>query len=292
MPQKQRYLVIFNGISGRIKVRNRQQMIHDFFQKKKYFYHFVIIGSYGHDLAEKNIKELIKSLGITRIVVSGGDGTLQSVIQHLYEEDLLDIPLVYLPGGSANFYAYILGQSNDFGTVLNHIPKAKPQKMSFGVINEKVFMIAACFGKVSQLTTSTNRAVKKTLGFISYLLAGVHLFTPFKIKTGIINKKAYLASSLLIVTPQAAHKYIPLKNISKTELNILCFQHRNVIDHMYDIFFVYILRQPPEKVAIMNAKKLEFSEPFPQKPHIDGDILEKEDMYKVKLIPKKLTFYA
>ena len=83
--------------------------------------------------------------GYDRVVVSGGDGTLNNFIGYTDELNL-DFPIAYIPAGSTNDYANTLGLPGNLMEALETSITGKEQAVDMGRFNDSNFLYVAAFG--------------------------------------------------------------------------------------------------------------------------------------------------
>lgn len=117
------------------------------------------------------------------IVVAGGDGTINKVINQMHSYDL-NIPLGLLPTGTANDLAAHLGISSDLKEAVNIIVNGKFKEVDLGSLitkEEKNLFANVCAGGLfADVAHETDREAKNTLGKLAYYLKGISEVTNFK----------------------------------------------------------------------------------------------------------------
>ena len=105
------------------------------------------------------------------LVVCGGDGTLNHVINALCASDV-DIPVGYLPFGSANDFAKTLYRRDRVSVrdVCRCILAGRTMRYDIGRFNDVYFNYVACFGAFTKVSYTTPRDLKNTLGYGAYVL--------------------------------------------------------------------------------------------------------------------------
>ena len=108
--------------------------------------------------------------GIDAIAVYGGDGTLMEAISGLMGSE---IPLVILPGGSANVMATELGIPaglKEACTLLSHGP-LETKTIDVGQFDKRYFMIRISLGFEADVVRGADRETKNRMGIFAYLLS-------------------------------------------------------------------------------------------------------------------------
>lgn len=132
---------------------------------------FEDLAGYMSSQAEK------EELGADRLVVAGGDGSLNAVVNGLMTlPKEKRIPIVHLPMGTANdFYtSYLsLDHPSDIEEVLCESIDWPVRWVDVGQVNDRFFINVATGGSISQLTTEVNEALKNRVGKLGYYVTGV-----------------------------------------------------------------------------------------------------------------------
>ena len=110
--------------------------------------------------------------GIDALAVYGGDGTLMEAISGLMGSE---IPLVILPGGSANVMATELGLPADLKeacALLNH-GQLETKTIDVGQFDKRYFIIGISLGFEADVVKGADRQTKNKIGIFAYLLSAV-----------------------------------------------------------------------------------------------------------------------
>lgn len=118
--------------------------------------------------ADKSLEDRIQEArtSLKRIVVAGGDGTLNSALPVILESGL---PLGVIPLGTANDFARSLNVPNDPLEAAHAITASCTRRVDVGVVNGHYFLNAVGIGLGPELTKHMDRDKKKRLGVLAYL---------------------------------------------------------------------------------------------------------------------------
>ncbi|WP_440949827.1 diacylglycerol/lipid kinase family protein [Methanosphaerula subterraneus] len=105
--------------------------------------------------------------GHTLIIVGGGDGTFNTVIDLFVHRDLV---LGVLPLGTANNFARSMGIPMNLEGAVDAIVQGKVVDVDLGMINGQYFINVASIGFSRDIISATPRRLKRYLGIASYLL--------------------------------------------------------------------------------------------------------------------------
>jgi diacylglycerol kinase (ATP) len=106
--------------------------------------------------------------GVDRVVVGGGDGTLNAVADALADSRL---PLGILPLGTANDLARTLALPSDMAAAAAIIAKGRTRQIDLGCVNGKHFFNVASLGLSTQVARELDRGTKRRWGVLGYPLA-------------------------------------------------------------------------------------------------------------------------
>ncbi len=110
------------------------------------------------------------------VVCSGGDGTLNEVINGLIT--FTTPPLLgYIPTGTSNDFASNLNLTNTPAQTAKTIINGKPFAVDIGTLNEKAFSYFAGFGLFTDVSHQTHQDFKNLLGRTAYILEGIKRLT-------------------------------------------------------------------------------------------------------------------
>jgi diacylglycerol kinase (ATP) len=108
--------------------------------------------------------------GVDALAVYGGDGTIIEAISGMIGSE---IPLVILPGGSANVVATELGIPKDFKeacALLTHGP-LETKTIDVGQFDEHYFITGISIGFGADLVKGADRETKNKIGILAYFLS-------------------------------------------------------------------------------------------------------------------------
>ncbi|HEY1335338.1 MAG TPA: lipid kinase [Myxococcaceae bacterium] len=110
--------------------------------------------------------------GVDRIVVGGGDGTLNLALQTIVETGL---PLAILPLGTANNLARTLGIPNDLAGACEVAAHGHRRRIDLGWVNGRYFFTTASIGLSVRITEELSAESKRRWGPVAYALAALQV---------------------------------------------------------------------------------------------------------------------
>ena len=117
--------------------------------------------------------------GYSQILIAGGDGTVDILINYMMERDI-KLPIGILPMGTANDYAKYIGIPKDISKALEKMFRLPSMKMDVGKINEKYFINVASTGLLTDVSQKTNSELKNAIGKLAYYIKGLEQIPTFR----------------------------------------------------------------------------------------------------------------
>ena len=109
---------------------------------------------------------------IRRVVVAGGDGTVNYAVNRMRERGL-SLELGVLPAGTANDFAGVIGMSHDPLEAARQIATGRIEALDCGVVNGLHFVNIFSFGIFTTTSQRTPDERKHRLGKLAYILEGI-----------------------------------------------------------------------------------------------------------------------
>lgn len=171
---------IYNPSAGDGMLKNRLDYVIERFQKSGFAvmpYRSTEIG-----LLEQAFFDVYEDYDA--ICVSGGDGTISSVV-NIMAARRLNIPLGVFPFGTANDFATYLNIPRDIDTCCELVLKGHTRPMDIGRVNDRYFVNVCSAGLLTDISYKTDTNLKNALGKIAYYIKGIEeipKFTSFKMR--------------------------------------------------------------------------------------------------------------
>lgn len=141
------------------------------------------------------------------ILIAGGDGTIDSVVNKMKQKGI-DLPVAFLPVGTANDFAKYLGMPSDVEQACKQILDGKVKRFDLGKINDKYFVNVASTGIFTDISQKTDNSLKNTMGKLAYYFKALEEVTNLKkinvkITSPVLNFDGHIYT-LLIFNGQTA----------------------------------------------------------------------------------------
>ena len=112
---------------------------------------------------------------IDLMVVAGGDGTVNFVVNAMNEKGL-DLPLGVIPAGTANDFAGAIGMSHDVVEAARQIASGEEDRVDCGRVNDQYFVNILSFGIFTTTSQHTSDERKHKIGKLAYIIEGFKEF--------------------------------------------------------------------------------------------------------------------
>lgn len=113
------------------------------------------------------------------ILVAGGDGTINYVVNHLKKEGL-DIPVAVLPAGTANDFASMLKIPADPVKACEKLLAGNIVPIDLGKVNDTWFVNVFSCGLFTDISQKTPTVLKNTFGKLAYYVGGLGELSKFR----------------------------------------------------------------------------------------------------------------
>lgn len=134
-----------------------------------------------------------------RIVVAGGDGTVNAVVNGL--ADPSRIPLLHLATGTANILAKDLGLPSNPELLVPIIEGGDVLRADMGVLGARKFLLVAGAGFDAMVTKQLSRSRGRTLGYRGYVLPIIRALSTYRPPDleVVVDDKHQLKGSMVMV---------------------------------------------------------------------------------------------
>ena len=275
---------IINIKSGSKSTSSKAQLIQKLNKIENSSLHFTGFSGHGGELAKLAISQQA-----TKIIVVGGDGTINEVASELIHTK---IPLGIIPIGSGNGLARHLNIPMDFKSALNKALHGENRSIDSLTWNEKPFFCTAGIGFDAYVAEAFSKNQHR--GFMNYIkstLKSSLRYVPIQVELN--NQKTEYVFSLSIANANqfGNNAYIsPLSNIQDALFEVVKISPLHFFEKVQlgiRLFLKTITSHP--KVDIKSFDIFEFSIKKGLCYHIDGESLISEcNQVKIKIIPKSL----
>ncbi|HHW79236.1 MAG TPA: YegS/Rv2252/BmrU family lipid kinase [Acholeplasmataceae bacterium] len=212
-----KYLLIYNPKSGKQKFYKKVPKIKKYFDKMN-----LSLDIYASSDIEELMNKGEQAASIYDvIIVSGGDGTINLIVNGIMKSKIKPI-IAVLPSGTANDIAATLGMGRRIKRNLNLITKQSPVKMDVNMLNDKYFVYTTAAGIFTRISYDVPRKNIRRFGYFAYLYAGAKdIFRKYPLKMKIESEEGIHEDEYMLVLGLSSRRVggMFLNRFSNSKLN-------------------------------------------------------------------------
>lgn len=212
-----RYLLLYNPMSGRAKVKTYLNQIETFFKERQLTIDF--FGSKQPNDLETEAEKQAAHYDV--FIAAGGDGTVNEVVNGMMKSEKRPI-LGVLPFGTANDIAGILKISRNIDKALRLFLEEDPVMMDINKINDRYFVYTVASGVLSRISYDISRRQLHKYGYLAYVFEGAKdLLNDYRFPVEISYNDKVLSGEYMMVLGLCSTRVggFRLKYFSKPKLN-------------------------------------------------------------------------
>ena len=157
-------LILYNVKAGRGAIRRHIDKIEQIFAAAGYAPRSQVL-RFGQNPFDE------QSEGVELVVVCGGDGTINYVVNAMRNKGL-NYPMGIIPVGTANDFAKALGMSVRPAEAAQQIVDGQPRSVDCGRVNDLYFINIFSFGMFTTTSQHTPDKIKRQIGKAAYIIEG------------------------------------------------------------------------------------------------------------------------
>lgn len=224
--------LIYNPNSGNKFFKNELDFCVKKFQSKGYLVNLFRLG---------NVKDIDHYFNCVRkddcdaFVISGGDGTINLVVNAIMKYGLNNIPIGIIPSGTANDFATFLNLPKKVEEACKIIVDNNVMSVDIGIANDKYFVNVCAGGLFANVGQKINKDAKETFGKISYYVKAIEEMShcsPIKLRIKnskeIIEGDFYLFLILNSTGTGGIEKISPNSSINDGVFDFVAFKNINL----------------------------------------------------------------
>ncbi len=224
--------VIINPVAGKMQINKFINISKNYFEKNKIKYKFLLTKSPGDaiNLARKAVNEKYDV-----VFAAGGDGTINEVINGII--DSANTVLGIIPLGTINILSMELDIPLNPFKAIDLIAEGKVREIDIGKANDKCFSIMAGCGFDSYAIYRVSLKLKKYIGPLAYIFAGIYSafkYKPKKISIDIDNHRIDDIGYFVVVENTGSYggkfKIAPYADLNDGLLDVCVFKKYKFFD--------------------------------------------------------------
>ena len=167
--ETRKLLLIVNPCSGRAKMRGELLRVTEILSSAGF--EVTVYPTKARGDATVRVSNL-KNDEYDRIVVCGGDGTLNEVITGLMQSNI-KCKIGYIPSGTLNEWSSGLNISKNIAAAARDATSDRTILLDLGEFGDKYFTYTASFGAFTEASYSAPQDIKNVLGRAAYFFEGI-----------------------------------------------------------------------------------------------------------------------
>lgn len=265
-------LFLYNPISGEAQIVAQLDQIARHYQQAGYVLTLFRI------TREKGLSDLGTLIGELRpehLLVAGGDGTINRLVNYLTHRNIT-IPIAILPTGTANDFSHLIGMPENLDDACQAILNGKTERLDMGRVNDRYFINVLSSGLFTEVSHKTPTALKNVFGKLAYYVSSIGELPSFR-KMNITveaDELTFRGSCLLLLVfnGQTAGNLKLASHSSATDglFDILIIRGENIVESVKNVFHFLMKRKGaayPSDIVYFQTRKLHI-----ENEHVTSDI--------------------
>ncbi len=281
--------VIMNPIAGRGRAKKAKPLILK--TLAEYNCDFDLEETKEHNHATEIAKKAVKS-GFDLIIVAGGDGTINQVVNGMSENR---IPLGILCCGTGNDFASTLNMPKDPVAAVRRIMEGTVQWVDLGRVNQRYFVSSVGAGFDGEVAFNVNQGFRYVRGMAAYLLSifkTLFSYEARKIKLTVDGLVMEFKGMLVAITNSATYgggiKINPDAVINDGLLDVCAAQNLSKIESLCCLpLAIKGWHQNLKKVRMIKGKNITLESDRPIFCQLDGEVFTDKVLH-FSLVPQSL----
>lgn len=259
-------LFLYNPQSGTGRIERKVTDIVDVFQRNGYRLEPLRIDFTQNPFVGREEIDLV--------VVAGGDGTVNFILNRMKEKEL-DIPIGVIPAGTANDFAGAIGMSKDPLKAAEQIATGEIIRVDCGKVNDIYFVNIFSFGLFTTTSQRTPDEQKHRWGKLAYIAEGIkELRRMRKIPLEIRADGEHFSLDTLIALifngeTAGGFRLARRSSIQDGHFECLLLEKRNFL-HACWTMVRYLLGGDPKAIRHLHVRSLEIHSTVNELTDVDG----------------------
>jgi YegS/Rv2252/BmrU family lipid kinase len=226
------------------------------------------------------LADAARAEGCDRLVVAGGDGTVNEAINGLAQVGPPAPPLALIPLGTANVLARELGLPRAPEAVAEVIVTGTARPVALGIAGDRHFTLMAGAGFDARVVASVRGRLKARLGKAAYVLMSLHHLLTYRRRLYAVDVDGRAFTAASVVVSNARHyggPYIiaPQADLAAPSLQVCLFERagrRQAIRYALALLLNRLPRLPDFR--IVEGRRVRIASRSAGEPvQLDGDVL-------------------
>jgi len=213
---------------------------------------------------------------VERLVVAGGDGTINEVINGLPDPSL--VPILHLSTGTANMMARDLNLPRGLKPLADVLEKGSVRRLNVGLVGDRRFLLLVSAGFDATVTEVLKEARGKTLGYLGYLtpiLKAIGRYRPMEMSVTVDDNEPVVGAVAMALKVRNYGGYFVFDDHAGPDagrFSVLVFQD-GTIPALLKYYGAALLRAIPklDGVTRLHGSRVKIESSEPVAVQMDGD---------------------
>lgn len=267
-----RVLIIANPISGTGLTRGRIRAFTRELARRGHSWEIFLTTKQG----DAKIRAAAVDGSFERIVVAGGDGTVNEVINGLPYP--FSVPFLHLPTGTANMLAKELGIPSDIGELADMCERGHTRRLDMGLIGERRFLLLVSVGFDALVAKTVKQTRKETMGYMGYvwpIIKTLAVHESAELHITVDGEKAYSGANVMVLKVKYYGGYMIYAPDAKPDSGRfhLCIFHDSSPAALLEYATAALLNRVSQlsTVSLVQAGSVRIESSHPVAVEVDGD---------------------
>lgn len=231
------------------------------------------------------------------VIASGGDGTLNHVINSMVQNGLR-VPLGIIPSGTSNDFAGHINIPKNIIKACEIISGGKTTEFDLGLINGRYFVNVASAGLLTDVSQKIDINMKNTLGKLAYYIKGIEQIPSFRPIPVSIEHEGKVIEEMIYFfvilngSTAGGFKLAPDSTANDGTLNLVAVKSCSIVE-LFNLFIKMLKGDHLESNNVIYLKGREFKINCLENIETDIDG-ESGPMFplNIGIVPKKLKIFV
>lgn len=285
MTQKLKFVAVLNSEKAKGK---KLRLFNNIIEMVRKNHDIEVFKTESKDQAMALFRELSEKK-FDRLIVGGGDGSINFAINEMISNKLSDKLLAYIPMGTANILQVETKIKKETHEIYNLLVSNKYKKINLGKVNDKYFFLMTGLGFDSKIIESIDENIKKKFGkliFIYKSLLHFLLLKNKKFKISIDNEEMLVDWILCTNSKYYAGPYSITNDTNIFDKNIVIYIFKD-LTRLKILYFIWLVLtkgdlSSAKSILKKNLGTLEITlNNYGHVSHVDGEICDYMKILKI-----------
>jgi len=271
--------LIYNPEAGTLRRHGRGMLDQAVEQLRQAGIPVELVATTGPGTGGAIARELAEREGVDTVIVAGGDGTINEVMNGLVHTD---VAFGVLPAGTANVLANEM-QIGSWRKALAALPQLRTVRIPVGKVaagpqGERYFLMMAGAGFDARMVHTVNHGLKRRLGKVAYWVAGLSQLGRNLEQLQVTADGSTYQASLCLASRVRNYggdlNIAPSIRITDDDLEVILFEGKFTATYLAHLFSILSGRvDTADRITVLRSRRIELrsTDGEPVHLHVDGE---------------------